>query len=258
MIYLHKIIPLITSPLFFTLTLLAISIVLRKSKFIKLKSFLIFLSFLTLFIFSNPLISNKFIKYIERPYHPVKLSEVPVSDYIVVLSGMLHQVGDENYSTYEFSDPDRFFGGLDLIKEDKSDKIIFTAGQLPWTNNWDPEGIVLKDKAISLGVPQSKILVTEKVKNTYEESFAVTKLLPNNSSIILVTSAYHMDRSKYLFEKQGFEVTPFSVDFKSFDTKISILSFISLCSIVVLSKSFVFQYDRENLEHRLGFVCSCV
>ena len=58
MIYLHKIIPLITSPLFFVLTLLAISIILRKSKFIKLINSLLFLSFLTLFLFSNPLISN--------------------------------------------------------------------------------------------------------------------------------------------------------------------------------------------------------
>ena len=64
MIYFHKIIPLITSPLFFVLTLLTISFFLEKSKFIKLKRFLIFLSFLTLFIFSNPLISNKLVKYI--------------------------------------------------------------------------------------------------------------------------------------------------------------------------------------------------
>ena len=52
------------------------------------------------------------------------------------------------------------------------------------------------------------------------------KLIPNNSSIILVTSAFHMHRSKYLFEKQGFKVIPFPVDFKSSTTKISIFSFL--------------------------------
>ena len=92
MIYLHKIIPLITSPLFFVLTLLVILIILGKSKLIKLKNSLLFLSFLTLFLFSNPLISNKLVKYIEMPYHPVKLSEVPKSDYIVVLSGMVQHL----------------------------------------------------------------------------------------------------------------------------------------------------------------------
>ena len=97
------------------------------------------------------------------------------------------------------------------------------SSQLPWTDNWKLEGHILKDKAISLGVLQDKILVTEKVKNTFEESLAVTKLIPNNSSIILVTSAYHMDRSKYLFEKQGFKVTPFPVDFKSSNLNITII-----------------------------------
>ena len=47
---------------------------------------------------------------------------------------------------------------------------------MPWTDNWEPEGIILKNKAISLGVPQAKILVTENVKNTYEESIAVKKI----------------------------------------------------------------------------------
>ena len=105
MIYLHKLIPLITSPLFVVIILLAILIILRKSKFFKIKNSLLCLSFLTLLLFSNPLISNKLVKYIEEPYQPVRLSKVPVSDFIIVLSGMVHQVKDD---VYEWSDPDRF------------------------------------------------------------------------------------------------------------------------------------------------------
>ena len=163
---------------------------------------------------------------LEYPYTPISINSLKEADAIVVLSGMLHQVGDENYNKYEFSDPDRFFGGLDLIRENKSNKIIFTAGQLPWTDNWEPEGFILRKKAISLGVPQAKVLVTKNVKNTYEESIAVTKLIPNNSSVILVTSAFHMHRSKYLFEKQGFDIIPYPVDFKTTNTKTSIINFL--------------------------------
>ena len=108
---------------------------------------------------------------------------------------MIHQVGHKNNFKYEWSDPDRFFGGLELLKKNKSDLLIFTAGQLPWTNNWKPEGLILKDKAIELGVVENKILITENVKNTYEESLKVLKLIPKGSSIILVTSAFHMQRS---------------------------------------------------------------
>ena len=47
----------------------------------------------------------------------MKLSEIPESDYIVVLSGMmLHQVKDD---VYEWSDPDRFFAGVKLLNANK-------------------------------------------------------------------------------------------------------------------------------------------
>ena len=155
---------------------------------------------------------------------------------------MIHQVGDKNYSIYEFSDPDRFFAGIELIKQKKSDKLIFTAGHLPWTENWKPEGYILKDKAITLGV-LSQILVTTNVKNTYEESIAVTKVIPNTSSIVLVTSAFHMQRSKYLFEKQGFNVTPFPVDSRAQNRNFTVLEL--LPTVEALKKTS--RYIRENL-----------
>ena len=236
LIYLHKILPFFLSPLGI------IFIFLIASFFFK-RRFFVFLAFLVLIVSSNPIIGNYLMKKLEYPYKPISINSINEADSVVVLSGMLHQVGDKNYNTYEFSDPDRFFGGLDLIKKNKSNKIIFTAGQLPWTDNWQPEGFVLKDKAVSLGVPQSKILVTENVKNTYEESIAVTKLIPKNSSLILVTSAFHMQRSKYLFEKQGFDIIPYPVDFKTSNAKTSIMNF--LPSVGSLNKVSLF--IRENI-----------
>jgi len=45
--------------------------------------------------------------------------------------------------------------------------------------------------------------------------------------IILVTSAFHMRRARMLFERQGFEVEPFPVDFQTSDRPtINVLSFI--------------------------------
>ena len=210
--------------------------------FFNRRKFYVFLSLLILLISTNPFVGNYLAQKLEDPYKPIPISSLKENDAVVVLSGMLYQVGDQKYSTYEFSDPDRFFAGIDLIKQQKANKLIFTAGQLPWTENWKPEGFVLKDKAIALAAP-GEILVTGNVKNTYEESIAVTKLIPNNSSIILVTSAFHMHRSKYLFEKQGLNVTPFPVDFKSSNSEFSFLKFMP--SIGALHKTSIF--IRENI-----------
>ena len=236
MIYLHKILPFFLSPLGIIFIFLIASFFLKRR-------FFVFLAFLVLVISSNPIVGNYLMQKLEYPYKPISINSINEADAVVVLSGMLHQVGDKNYNTYEFSDPDRFFGGLDLIRENKSDKIIFTAGQLPWTDNWEPEGFILKNKAISFGVPQAKILVTENVKNTYEESIAITKLISNNSSIILVTSAFHMHRSKYLFEKQGFDIIPYPVDFKTSNAKTSIMNFLPSVS----SLNNVSLFIRENI-----------
>ena len=210
--------------------------------FLNRRKFYVFLSLIILLISTNPFVGNYLAQKLEDPYKPIPISSLKEKDAVVVLSGGLNKVGDKQYSTYELGDPARFFAGIDLIKQQKANKLIFTAGQLPWTENWKPEGFILKDKAIALGVP-GEILVTEKVKNTYEESIAVTKLIPNNSSIILVTSAFHMHRSKYLFEKQGLSVTPFPVDFKYQNRNITLLSFLPNLGSLKKTSRFI----RENI-----------
>ena len=235
MIYLHKILPFFVSPLGIIFILLFVSFFFKRK-------FFVFLAFLILIISTNPMVGNYLMKKLEYPYQPIPISSIKENDAIVVLSGMVRKVGNNKHSTYEFNDPDRFFAGIDLIKQSKSDKLIFTAGQLPWTVNGLPEGYILKENAISLGVP-GVILVTEKVKNTYEESVAVTKIISNSSSIILVTSAFHMDRSKYLFEKQGFKVTPYPVDFKTYIQKQTIMSFLPKLEALNQTSLFI----RENI-----------
>jgi uncharacterized SAM-binding protein YcdF (DUF218 family) len=180
---------------------------------------------------------------LEEPYYPISVQNIKKHDFVVVLSGMIHQVGNKNFKKYEWGDPDRFFAGIELIKNKKASNLIFTAGQLPWTENWKPEGYILKDKAVNMGIPEENIFVTDKVKNTYEESVAVLKLIPKNTSIILVTSAFHMKRSKYLFEKQGFNITPFPVDFNISSSNFTFLDLIPSVSSLQKTSTFI----RENI-----------
>ncbi len=251
MIYLYKLIPLIISPIFIVIILLGNLIFLRKSKFINLKSSLLILSFFTLLFFSNPLISNKLIKYIEAPYYPMKLSEVPASKFIVVLSGgMVNQVKDD---VYEWSDPDRFFAGIKLLNANKGKKIIYTAGLLPWEKKKKTEGEVLKKKSIEFGIDENDLLITKNVENTYEEADAISNLINVKSKIILVTSAFHMERAKFLFEKKGLIVFPYPVDFKSNNNKITILDFIPSASSLSMS-SFAFREMLGRMYYRIKYI----
>ena len=182
---------------------------------IKNKKKLIYIAIGVLYVLSTPIFSNNFFKLVEGSEYRKLISAIDSADAIVVLSGMLeiNEVGDSTY--IEWGDPDRFFGGIALIKAGKADKLVFTGGKMPWDKAKKTEGEVLKQYAISNGIPSEKVFVTKDVDNTEDEAVAVKELINPSKKIILVTSAYHMYRAKRLFEKQGFIVTPYKVDYKT-------------------------------------------
>ena len=102
-------------------------------------------------------------------------------DAIVVLSGMIRVVGDEENLKYEFTDSvDRFFAGLDLFNNNKAPILILTRGKMPWSIGI-AEGEYLKELAIKYGVSEENIILTDEVQNTDQEAKAIKKILANET-----------------------------------------------------------------------------
>ena len=176
---------------------------------------------------STPIFSNNFFKLVEGSEYRKSNSAIDSADAIVVLSGMLgiNEIGDSTF--IEWGDPDRFFGGVALFRAGKAQKLVFTGGKMPWDKAKKTEGEVLKKYAISNGIPVEKIFVTKDLENTADEAVAVKELINPYKRIILVTSAFHMSRARKLFEKQGFIVIPYKVDYKTSQNKdIGIMDFL--------------------------------
>lgn len=219
MFFFQKIIILSCLPLMIALIFFIIGI---KRKNIKLISYTIII----LYILSTPLFSKYFFKIIEGPEYRKNIKLIPKANAIVVLSGNLEINDRENDSFIEWGDPDRLFGGIELYSAGKALKLIFTGGRIPWNKAKINEGNVLKEYAITMGIPKANILVGKDANNTYEEAITIKQLLNYENKIILVTSAFHMSRAKKIFEKMGFKVIPFKVDYKtSPNMKITILDF---------------------------------
>ena len=220
MIYLHKILPLIVSPMFLVMFLITWSMVFRS----RIASVL---AVSILIICSLPIFSNKLITYLENGYILSDASSAKTADAIVVLSGMVRTINGKNGLSYEWGEAsDRIFAGIELIKKNKAPIMVLTGGKLPWSVG-KPEGEYLRDVAIKYGVPNKNILLTENVENTDQEAKAVGKLLNKTSpKIILVTSAFHMPRAQKVFEAVGINIEPFAVDFLSGADKYTIMNFI--------------------------------
>ena len=233
MIYLHKILPLIFSPLFFILSIIIFGIIIGSKK-------TSFVGVVILVICSMPIVSGKMIAYLESDYELNQPSEIDTANAIVVLSGMVKTIKTKDGLDYEWGGAvDRFFTGINLFNLDKAPTLIFTGGKLPWSIGV-PEGEFLREEAIKLGIPKKDILLTENVENTDQEAKAIKKLFSiDNPKIILVTSAFHMPRAQLVFEAAGINVIPFPVDFKTGTGKLTFMSFIPSAGSFASTNFFV-------------------
>jgi len=189
-----------------------------------------------LWLCSMPFVSGLATRVLEGRATRLPGSDTPSVDAIVVLSEG-RTIAPGRAAVSEWVDADRFFGGVELFKAGKARYLLFTGGAPAWEPNAALEGDILAGYAMALGVPESQILKTTRVTNTAEESQAVATLLRDRLSdqasgritrrVLLVTSAFHMKRARWLFERAGMTVIPFSVDFKSsVGRSWSVLSFV--------------------------------
>ena len=245
MIYINKILPIIFSPLGLIIILLLFGI-LRKKILPSL------LALLLLTLLSLPLVSNQLIKSLERNYSVISPNELDTADTVVVLSGMLQTIKQDSTIHYEFSEAvDRIFAGINLLKMGKAQKIILTRGKLPW-NKGVPEGDYLAEFVQSQGIDPNRILLTEIVQNTNDEAKAISRMLPKNSEVILVTSAFHMPRAKKVFQNQNLKIIPYAVDFRSSAKDIDVLDFLPQAN-AFKDSSFYFREIIGRLYYSLRY-----
>ena len=98
----------------------------------------------------------------------------------------------------------------------KSPKKIYISGGTPLQNQ-ESESSVYARELVALGVNPEDIIIEEDSKNTNENALFIKRELENQEieSVILITSAFHMKRSMFVFEKnlQGIEIIPAPCNF---------------------------------------------
>ena len=220
MIYLHKILPVFLSPIFIVLALAVIGVIMRRRSFVVASVCLLYLA-------STPLVSEMIFKQVEQAAERLSPTEVPAADAIVALSAGMGWVKTKNGYVAEWPTPSRFLGGVELFMAGKAPLLVFTGGKMPWQAGDETEGQVLKRYAQLMQVPGDKILVTQQAENTEQEALGAKRLLdPNHKNIILVTSAFHMQRAKQLFERAGFAVFPYPVNIRVEGDALTVMSFL--------------------------------
>jgi uncharacterized SAM-binding protein YcdF (DUF218 family) len=220
MLFLHKLLPLIVSPLGLVVFFLLMSVLVRRRG-------PVVVGLLILLVSALPLTADRLWEALEAdyPYRPIE--SIQNADAVVVLSGMLGGIETSEGVVTQWGDADRFMTGVDLMKAGKAPLIIFTRGQWPWLK-LPPEGEVLARRAISMGIRENQILLTGIVTNTADEAAEVKTLMEFGGMrrVILVTSSFHMPRAKMLFDRAGIVSIPYPTDFQSSGGRSDWMSFV--------------------------------
>ena len=181
MIYLHKILPLLISPLAISLFLILIGIYSRRHRYSLMAVFILVISAL-------PITDKILTAYLEKDQNFFAIKDAPTADAIIVLSGMSSRTTIKGDILIEFNSAvDRYFAGVALMKADKAPLLIFTRGLVPWEKGV-PEGEFLAAQAMVDGIAENRIQLTETVENTAAEAKAVKQMMTSEDArIILVT-----------------------------------------------------------------------
>lgn len=110
--------------------------------------------------------------------------------------------------------------GVKLLKEDYANKIIFSGGLLYYKTT---AAELMKEHALDLGVLNDSIILEDKADSTLQNAIYSKDLIKKEdfSSAIIVTSNYHMRRTKMVFDKEfkdsGIQLTYCAAEDKNFN-----------------------------------------
>jgi uncharacterized SAM-binding protein YcdF (DUF218 family) len=177
----------------------------------------IIISLSLLFFFSNPFLIN--LMMLQWEPAPVAFEKLEKYDYAVVLTGVTIQ--KKPYDRVFFhKGADRATQTLQLYKKGLVSKILITGGKPGIIDYGVAESEILKDFFVMAGVPATNVITEVKAKNTYENAKFTAEILNKiafGKKVLLVTSAFHMNRSVACFKKAGLNFDIFPVDYYTHD-----------------------------------------
>ena len=216
--FFSKILTVFLFPLPLGITL-GIYLVLFKIKGAKNK-FLAFLPIGLIWLAASFPVCESLVSSLEKHYPPLPIENVEQADTIVVLGGMINTVSRFSNRVELTGSADRLTDAILLWKAGKAKYILFTGGSGILFEQEAKEATFAKQFLVSLGIPESQILLESESRNTFENGIYTKKILEEKklNRIILVTSAFHMKRSVGIFQKLGMNVIPFPTDYRSLRT----------------------------------------
>jgi len=227
----------------FFLTLLGIYLLIKKLKKVAIFTLL---TAMGIYLLSIKPIAVSLIKPLEHRYN-VPSKEIRNSCRAVVVLGGGIKLGAPFLELKNDLSEDTFKRATAAVKlyQENPNRIFIVSGFSAESEY--PEAEVMKDYLTYMGIPENLIYTEGKSLDTYNNAKFVYKMLKstNIGKICLVTSAYHIARSVYLFNKVGFKkesIIPIPVDYKESKLSFNLLEFLPTAYWLNISAKALHEY----------------
>ena len=249
---LSKLLPLFVLPPGSFFILAIISYLLMRRGWRNIGRMLFIFAFVMLYLCSTPALSTWLIMNWENRYESANPGEK--KETAVILGGMFDldpraEVWGHEYQALDAVD--RVLEGIQLKREGMVQKLLLTAGKSPFTPGQPSEAEIIRRFIRQYSqIPDSVLIIEDRAINTEQNAFLSASIMEQRNlskDVYLVTSALHMPRAVYVFEKAGFNVHPHPTDFQS-------LSELSLSSgFVWIPNASALQYSTKVIREMLGY-----
>ncbi|MDL2401565.1 YdcF family protein [Rhizobium mayense] len=137
---------------------------------------------------------------------------------IIVLGGATQNEVTTARGGYELdSAGDRLIETLRLAQKFPQARVVVSGGDGSISGKYEGDAVISERFFVALGLPKDRLIEDTTSRTTFENAVNTKELLAKNglSDCLLITSGFHMPRSVGIFRKQGIDIVPWPVDYRS-------------------------------------------
>lgn len=163
-------------------------------------------------VLTTPLVANTLVGW-QEAREPAMDCPAATWSTIVVLGGGVSREAQSNDDFAVLSEASlrRLFAGVELARMQPDTTLVISGGVSRFAHG---ESGLMGALASRLGVPTERLRLETDSRTTWQNARFTAELQPPVARrVVLVTSALHMPRARYVFEQAGFEICAQPTDF---------------------------------------------
>lgn len=172
---------------------------------------------LLLILLSNQGLSHAALRTLEEDFSVPQVSCSKQTQGVIVLGGGINPglIAEQRDQPQLNEAAERLTKALELLNKCPDFTLIYST----FSGSLRPEGTSEADSARQFFaeqlIPSSRTIFENQSRNTFENAKFSSELVKGREGWVLITSASHMPRAVTTFERFGWSVTPYPVDYRS-------------------------------------------